>query len=94
MIVRILRHECCGHGECVAIAPDFQVVNHGTIERDGTLVWWMEATATTKGEKTRTLARVVVKGGRVYRVLASCPEAAFASLRPELDSILDSFRVD
>jgi ferredoxin len=22
MIVRILRHECCGHGECVAIAPD------------------------------------------------------------------------
>ena len=22
MIVRILRNECCGHGECVAIAPD------------------------------------------------------------------------
>lgn len=22
MIVRILRHECCGNGECAAIAPD------------------------------------------------------------------------
>jgi hypothetical protein len=37
---------------------------------------------------------VVVKGGRAYRVLAACPEAVFASLRPELESILDSFRVD
>ena len=50
--------------------------------------------AVLRGEKTRTLARVMVKGGRVWRLLAACPEGAFAALRPDLEKILDSFRVE
>ena len=73
---------------CRAVAPDFTVARDGWIEKGDDRVYWMEATATTKGEKTRTLARVVVKNGVVWRLLAACPAAAF---RPELEKILDSF---
>ena len=76
---------------CRAVAPDFAVAREGFVERGGLRVWWMEATATTKGEATRTLARVVVRDGRVWRLLAACPDGAFAVLRRDFESILDSF---
>ncbi|MCE9637095.1 MAG: hypothetical protein K8T90_15430 [Planctomycetes bacterium] len=74
------------------VAADFKVVEDGWIERDGLRVYWMKATATTKGEKTTTLARVVVKDGRVWRVLAACPTAGFELLKSDLEKILESFR--
>ena len=42
----------------------------------------------------KTLARVLVKNGRVYRLLAACPEGAFDALRPDFEKILDSFVVE
>jgi hypothetical protein len=79
---------------CRTVAPDFRVEKDGWLERDGLPVYWMQATATTKGEKTRTLARVVVKDGTVFRLLAACPAAAFDQLRPDLETVLDSFHVE
>jgi photosystem II reaction center protein PsbP len=79
---------------CRTIAPDLRVLESGEIERDGLRAAWFMAAATTKGERTRTLARVVVKDGRVYRLLAACPEKAFETLRPDFEKILDSFRLD
>jgi hypothetical protein len=79
---------------CRAVAPDFRVLRDGWVDRGGVRVYWMEATATTKGEATHTLARVVVHGGKVYRLLAACPEAAFETLRADLEKVLDSFRVE
>lgn len=79
---------------CRTVAPDFKVARDGWIDRGDERIYWMEATATTKGEPTRTLARVLVHGGRVYRVLAACPAKAFEALRPDLDKILESFRVE
>ncbi|MCG3135683.1 MAG: hypothetical protein HMLKMBBP_03415 [Planctomycetes bacterium] len=77
---------------CRAVAEDFRVDRDGWIERAGRRVYWMEATATTKGEKTRTLARVTIAPDlKVYRLLAACPESAFAALRPDFEKILDSF---
>lgn len=77
-----------------SVAADFKVVEDGWIERDGLRVYRMRATATTKGEKTTTLARVVVKDGRVWRVLAACPTAGFPLLEQDLEKILDSFRAE
>lgn len=79
---------------CRSVAPDFKVARDGWIDRGEERIYWMEATATTKGEPTRTLARVLVHGGRVYRILAACPAKAFDVLRPELDKIVESFRFD
>jgi hypothetical protein len=79
---------------CRTVAEDFRVVADGYTGEGPARVYWLEATATTKGEKTKTLAHVVVRNGRVYRLLAACPEGAFATLRPELEKILGSFAVD
>lgn len=76
---------------CRSVAPDFRVEKDGYLGEGPSRVYWLEASATTKGEKTRTLARVVVKGGKVWRLLAACPERAFESLRPDFEKILASF---
>ena len=79
---------------CRAVAPDFKVVKDGWRGEDGARIYWMEATATTKGEATRTLARVLVHEGRVYRLLAACPAGAFEMLRGDLEKVLDSFSAE
>jgi hypothetical protein len=79
---------------CRAVAPNFRVVKDGFLGEGAARTWWCEATATTKGEKTKTLARVVVGNGSTFRVLAACPEGAFEALRPDLEKILASFQVD
>lgn len=76
---------------CSTVAPDLQLLREGWIERDELRTYWMEVAATTKGERTKTLARVVVKDGVVFRLLAACPERAFDTLRPDLERVLDSF---
>jgi len=79
---------------CRSIAPDFRVVDEhygkGEDDRD----YWLEATATTKGEKTRTLARVVIRGDRVFRLLAACPDQWFDLCRPDFEKILKSLTVE
>jgi hypothetical protein len=77
---------------CRAVAPDFRTVKEGFIGEGASRIWWCEATATTKGEKTKTLARVVLRKGATFRLLAACPEGAFDLLRPELEKILASFK--
>lgn len=79
---------------CRAASPDFTVVRSGWTEKNGARTGWFEAKATTKGEPTRTLARVLVRGGRVWRLLAACPDGAFDVLRPDLEKILDSFTAE
>ena len=76
---------------CRAIAPDFRVLRDGYVDSPAGRAYWMEASATTKGERTKTLARVHVVKGRVYRLLAACPESAFDVLRPDLERVLGSF---
>jgi len=78
---------------CRTVSPDFAVTREGWLERGGLRVWWMEASATTKGEPTRTLARVVVREGKVWRLLAACPAGGFDVLRADFDAILDSFEL-
>jgi hypothetical protein len=77
---------------CRAVAPDFRIVKEGVLGEGPSRIWWCEATATTKGEKTKTLARVVLRKGATFRLLAACPEGAFDLLRPELEKILASFK--
>jgi hypothetical protein len=79
---------------CRSVAADFAVVAEGWRGEGAARVYWCEATATTKGEKTRTLANVLVRKGRVYRLLAACPEGAFAAAKPEFEKILASFAVE
>lgn len=79
---------------CRTVADDFRVVADGYTGEGAAKTYWLEATATTKGEKTKTLARVVVSNGKVFRLLAACPEGAFASVKPEFEKILDSFAVE
>jgi hypothetical protein len=79
---------------CRTVAEDFRVVADGYTGEGAARVYWLEATATTKGEKTRTLAHVVIRGGKVYRLLAACPEGAFAAVRPEFEKILNSFATE
>lgn len=79
---------------CRSVASDFRVVADGWIGEGPSRVHWFEATATTKGERTTTLAHVLVRKGKVYRLLAACPEGAFTALRPELEKILQSFSAD
>lgn len=79
---------------CRLAAPDFRIVRDGYDDHEGVTVYRMEATATTKGERTRTLGRVMVKDGRAWRLLAACPEKVFEALRPDLEKVLDSFHVD
>jgi hypothetical protein len=79
---------------CRTVAEDFRVVADGYTGEGPARIYWLEATATTKGEKTKTLAHVVVKNGKVYRLLAACPEGAFSAVRPEMEKILGSFAVE
>lgn len=79
---------------CRAVAEDFHVERDGYTGEGPLRVYWLEATATTKGEKTRTLANVLVRKGKVFRLLAACPEKEFATLRPDLERILGSFVVE
>lgn len=79
---------------CRSVAPDFAVVAEGWRGEGAARVYWCEATATTKGEKTRTLANVLVRKGRVYRLLGACPDGAYATVKPELEKILASFAVE
>jgi hypothetical protein len=79
---------------CPTVADDFRVVADGYTGEGAAKTYWLEATATTKGEKTKTLARVVVGKGSTFRVLAACPEGAFEALRPDFEKILASFQVD
>jgi hypothetical protein len=79
---------------CRSIAADFRVVKDGYAGEGAARVYWVEATATTKGEKTKTLARVVVKDGKVWRLLAACPEGAFEGLRADFEKIVSSFALD
>lgn len=79
---------------CRSIAPDFAVVSEGWRGEGAARVYWCEATATTKGEKTRTLANVLIRKGRVYRLLAACPDGAYVAAKPEFEKILASFAVE
>ncbi len=79
---------------CRSIAPDFKVVKSGFEGKDAGRYYWLEATATTKGEKTKTLARVVVRKGKVWRILAAAPEGAFEAVRADFGKVLDSFVVE
>jgi hypothetical protein len=79
---------------CRSIAEDFRVVKDGYVGKEPDRLYWIEATATTKGEKTRTIARVLVKKGKVWRLLAACPAGTFETLRPDFEKILDSFKVE
>lgn len=78
---------------CRAASPDFEVVKDGWLDRDGLRSWRIEATATTDGRPMRTLARVIVRDGRAWRLVATAPAAGFEALRAELESVLDSFVV-
>ena len=79
---------------CRSIAEDFRVVKDGYVGEGPSRFYWLEATATTKGEKTRTLARVMVRKGKVYRLLAACPEGAFEGVKPDFEKILGSFSAE
>lgn len=79
---------------CRSVAEDFRVVADGYVGEDAARIYWLEATATTKGEKTKTLAHIVIRKEKVYRLLAACPQGAFAALRPEMEKVLDSFVVE
>jgi hypothetical protein len=79
---------------CRSIADDFRVTKDGYTGEGAARTYFLEASATTKGEKTRTLARVVVRNGKVWRLLAACPEGAFEGLRAEFEKILESFAVE
>ena len=72
-------------------APDFALVDDGTVVKNGARVYWLEGRATTKGTRTYTLARVHVSGERVYRLLAACPITSIDATRAQLVKILDSF---
>ncbi len=72
-------------------SKDFRVRRDGYEDVEGARRYWMEATATTKGENTRTLAHLYVRDGRVFRLLAACPAAAFEVVRPEFEKILATF---
>jgi hypothetical protein len=76
---------------CRAVAEDFHVERDGYTGEGPFRIYWLEATATTKGEKTRTLANVLVRKGKVFRLLAACPDKEFALLRSDLERILGSF---
>ncbi len=74
-----------------AHATEVRVLRDG-YEGEGAERWyWLEATATTKGERTHTIARVHVKSRRIYRLLAACPAEHIDAVRPDLEAILDSF---
>jgi len=77
---------------CRAAAPDFNVVRDGFVGEGAARFYWFEATATTKGEKTKTLGRIVLRKGATFRLLAACPEAGFDLLRPEFEKIFASFK--
>jgi len=79
---------------CRQIAPDFTVISEGWRGEGAARVYWCEATATTKGEKTRTLANVLVRKGRVYRLLAACPDGAYVAAKPQFEKILASFAAE
>lgn len=76
---------------CRSVAADFRVEREGYVRDGPQPYYWLEATATTKGEKTRTLARVIVDGEQVYRLLGACPAKWFDGARTDLDKILSSF---
>lgn len=75
-----------------AHAPDLEVVSGRVHEDELGGYYELEVRATTKGERTQTLAHVRLGGRGVYRLLAACPEARFELARPELEEILLSFR--
>ncbi len=79
---------------CRAVAPDFKAAQDGYVGEGPARFYWLVATATTKGEKTKTLARVLVRKTGTYRVLAACPEGAFDLLRPDLEKIVASFAAE
>ncbi len=77
-----------------AHAPDLEVVASGVRDDEFGGYFELEARATTKGERTHTLAHVRLAKGGVYRLLAACPEKRFEFTRPELEEILLSFRLE
>ncbi len=77
---------------CAATAPDFKILRDGFEDGTSGRRYWFEATATTKGERTKTLARVVILRGRVYRLLAAAPASGFDAVVEDLRGVLDSFQ--
>jgi hypothetical protein len=78
--------------QCAAVSTDFELVEDGYETTDQGRVYWFRARARTKGQKTETLARVLIAGGRVYRLLAACPPAFYEGVEPDFRLVLDSFR--
>ena len=74
-----------------AHAKDLRVTKDGFEGKGDERTYWLEAQATTKGERTTTLARVVVAEGRVFWLLAACPEARFELCKADFEKILESF---
>lgn len=77
-----------------AVAPDLSIQSERYTEGPYGREYWFEAKATTKGEKTRTLGRIVVRGERAFRLLGACPERWFDLCKPDFESVLRSFRLD
>ena len=77
-----------------ALAPDLEVLESGVHEDELGGYFALEATATTKGERTHTLAHVRLSEGGVYRLLAACPDDRFGLAAREMEDILLSFRLD
>ena len=77
-----------------AVAPDLSIVEESYVKGPYGREYWFEATATTKGEKTRTMGRVVVRGKRAFRLLAASPTRWFDLCKKDFRTILTSFRVD
>jgi hypothetical protein len=77
-----------------AHAPDLEVVTATTHQDELGGYYELVVEATTKGERTRTLAHVRLGDRGVFRLLAACPADRFAMARPEMEEILLSFRLD
>lgn len=78
---------------CRAASSEFRVVEEHYVEGPYGREYVMVASAVTKGERTRTLARVVVKGDRAWRLLAACPERWFDLCKPDFEKVLKSFEL-
>jgi len=77
-----------------AHSRDLEVVRQGIRKGGDGAYYELEVRATTKGERTATLAHVYVSDRGVYRLLAACPAARFDLVRDELEEVLLSFRID
>jgi hypothetical protein len=78
---------------CRAASSEFRVIEERYEDGPHGREYWMVASAVTKGERTRSVARLVVKGDRAWRLLAACPERWFDFCKPDFERVLKSFEL-